>query len=413
MFASLILYYNRMSFIFARSYIIKLNNEVQRLLRKGAVLLKKGMKLLSNSMKLLSNNVKLLSNGVRLLRKPAALLMTILILLNASACGTKKQSRYEAGFLKLFDTKSQIVAYTDSKAEFTRHSQLIYDSLKELHELYDIYNDYEGINNLKTVNDNAGIAPVKVDRRIIDLIRFAREWYDKTDGRINIAYGAVLRIWHDYRTEGIENPEEAQLPPMDKLREAQKHTDINRVIINEEESTVYLEDPDMSLDVGAVAKGYAVEQVSRIAEEDGFKSGLISVGGNVRAIGSKGESGMPWNVGVQNPNLYSEKKELHILDLTDLSLVTSGIYERFFTVNGRSYHHIIDPQTLFPSEYYQAVTIVCRDSGVADALSTSVFNMPFDQGLEFIEGLEDAEAMWVMSDGELRYSDHFRDLIKQ
>lgn len=340
-------------------------------------------------------------------------------MLNLSACGIKKASRYEAQFLQLFDTLTTIVGYADSEAEFTEHSQLIYDNLKQYHQLYDIYNEYEGINNIKTINDNAGIAPVKVDPKIIELIRFAIQWYEKTDGKVNIAYGAVLEIWHDYRTEGAENPEEARLPPLEQLKEAAKHTNIRKIIINDDESTVFLEDPAMSLDVGAVAKGYAVEQVSRLAMENGFRSGLISVGGNVKAISGKDEIGggsnrasiKPWNVGIQNPDLNSEQTNLHALNLIDSSLVTSGVYERYYMVDDKRYHHIIDPQTLYPSEYFSSLTIVCKDSGIADALSTAVFNMPFEQGREFIDGLEGVEALWVLNNGTLRYSEHFTELI--
>jgi thiamine biosynthesis lipoprotein len=356
-----------------------------------------------------------------LTKKAAALLLSSLLILNISACGLKKASRYEAQFLMLFDTLTTIVGYSNSEAEFTEHSQLIYDSLKEYHQLYDIYNEYEGINNLKTINDNAGLAPVRVDRRIIDLIRFSLDWYEKTDGRVNIAFGAVLEIWHDYRTEGTENPDEARLPPLEQLREAAEHTDISKIIINDEESTVFLEDPDMSLDVGAVAKGYAVEQVSRIAMENGFTSGLISVGGNVRAISGKDEIGNknssdivePWNVAVQNPDLASEQAQLHVMNLVDASLVTSGVYERFYIVDNKRYHHIIDTRTLYPSEYYSSVTIICRDSGMADALSTAVFNMPFEQGIEFVNGLDGVEALWVQNDGDVKYSDGFRALIME
>ena len=345
-------------------------------------------------------------------RKIGTVIIIIVLSLNLTACD-KKYTRYEAEFLLLFDTLTKIIAYTDSKDEFTGYAQLIYDNLKAYHELFDIYNNYEGINNIKTINDNAGKAPVKVEKKIIDLLLLARDYYDKTDGKINVAYGAVLKIWHKYRNAGIEDPDNAELPSMEELEAAAKHTDITKVIIDSEESTVYLSDHEMSLDVGAIGKGYAVEQVARIASENGFNSGLISVGGNVRAIGSKKGSNKPWNVGIQNPDTESSKNDLHIVNLTDLSLVTSGTYERYYTVNGIDYHHIIDPETLFPSDYFTAVTIICRDSGMADALSTSIFNMPFEKGLAIIEGIPDTDAMWVMKVGELKYSSHFRDYIKE
>ncbi len=345
--------------------------------------------------------------------KYAILVLAAAFILGLTACGTKKPVRYEATFLKLFDTKTTIIAYTADKDEFSRHAQLIYDNLEQYHQLYDIYNSYDGINNLKTVNEQAGKAPVKVDRRIIDLLKFARQWHDKTGGKVNAAYGAVLRIWHDYRERGMEDPDDAELPPLEMLQEASKHTDINKVIIDEAASTVYLEDPEMSLDVGAIAKGYAVEQVSRIAIENGFTSGLISVGGNVRAIGAKDENARPWNVGVQNPDVADNQADVHILDMIDASLVTSGVYERYYTVNGKDYHHIIDPDTLFPSDEYKSVTILCKDSGAADALSTAVFNMSFEEGAEFIESLPDTEAFWILGSGEFLYSSHFRDHLKK
>ena len=351
-------------------------------------------------------------NKVSFFGKIGITVLIIIFVINIAACGNRKLTRYEAEFLLFFDTLTKIVAYTDSKEEFTKYSQQIYDYLKECHELYDIYNNYNEINNIKTINDNAGIAPVKVDKKIIDLLRFAKEWYYKTGGKMNVAYGAVLKIWHDYRTAGINDPENAELPPMEQLEAAAKHTDINKIIIDEEASTVFLDDPDMSLDVGAIGKGYAAEQVSQMAIGNGFTSGLISIGGNVRTIGNRGESKGPWNVGIQNPDTGIGQSDIQIVNLTDMSLVTSGNYVRFYTVNGRNYHHIIDPDTLFPSEYLTAVTIICQDSGMADALSTAVYNMPFEQGLEFIENFPGTEALWVLKNGEIKYSANFVDFIK-
>ncbi len=337
--------------------------------------------------------------------------MVATIAINLSACSFTKEKRYEAEFLLLFDTVTQIVGYADSKEEFSEYTQLIYDNLKEYHELFDIYNDYEGLNNIKTINDNAGIKPVKVDKRIIDLLQFSKDAYELTDGKVNIAFGAVLEVWHDYRDKGLENPETAALPPMDVLVEKVKHTDIDKVIINEEDSTVYLEDPEMALDVGAIAKGYATEMVSDIAVEHGYTNGMISVGGNVRTVGGKGDSKEDWKVGIQNPDMEADKKELYILNFKDDSLVTSGDYQRYYTVDGKQYHHIIDPDTLMPSDYFTAVTILCKDSGMADALSTAVFNMPYEEGKEFVESLPDTEALWVFKDGDIKYSTGFEDYI--
>jgi FAD:protein FMN transferase len=334
-------------------------------------------------------------------------------MLNLTACQGQQKKRYEAQFLLLFDTVTQIVAYMDSKEEFTEQVNQIYDDLEEYHQLYDIYNEYEGFVNIKLINDKAGEEPLKVDRRIIDLLRFAKDVYNKTNGKVNVALGSVLSIWHHYREMGTQDPDNAKLPPIDLLKEAARHTDINKVIINKQASTVFLEDPEMSLDVGAIAKGYAIEQVSQRAIKRGFTAGLISVGGNVKVIGRKSPNGEPWNVEIQNPGPSVENSNLHIVHLMDQSLVTSGNYSRYYTVNGKKYHHIINPETLYPAEYYTAITIVCEDSGEADALSTAIYNMPFQEGLKLIESLFDTEAFWVLANGEQRFSSGFRELLAE
>jgi len=338
-----------------------------------------------------------------------------LILLLSSGCQSTSKKKYEADFLQLFDTVTKIVGYADNKKEFTKQAEEIKTQLNVYHQLYDIYHDYKGINNIKTINDHAGKSPVIVDRKIIDLLLFAKEEDQKTNGACNIALGSVLTIWHQYREAGIDDPENAKLPSVDELLSASKHTDIQNVIIDEKASTVYLSDPLMSLDVGAVAKGYATERVARYMESIGVHSLLLSVGGNVRAIGGKitekNGKASPWNVGIQNPDSKVGEESLLYVNVTDESVVTSGIYERYYMVDGVRYHHIIDPKTLFPSAYFTAITILTHDSGLADALSTAVFNMPLDQGKAYIRSLPNTEALWVMPDGTIVYSDHFKEYI--
>lgn len=347
-----------------------------------------------------------------MIKKVILLFLIISMIFSGAGCGTaREQKRYQAQFLELFDTVTTIIGYAENENDFSEFAQLIYDNLKEYHELYDIYNNYEGVNNIKTINDNAGVSPVKVDQRIIDLLVFSKEAYELSEGKINISFGPVLKVWHDYREKGTEDPEAAELPPMDLLKEKAQHTDFSKVVINEADLTVYLEDPEMRLDVGAIAKGYATEQVVQIATEKGYSNGLLSVGGNVRAIGQRGNTKEDWNVGIQNPDLESEDPYLYILNMSDMSLVSSGDYERYYTVDGTEYHHIIDPQTLMPATYFTAVSIVCEDSGMADALSTTIFNLPYEEGLKIIEELPETEALWVFKDGTMKFSTGFEPFI--
>ncbi len=347
-----------------------------------------------------------------MIKKTVLIILLVLTLISLTACGEKELTRYQSEFIMLFDTATRIVGYAESKEEFTKHSQIIRDNLEQYHQLYDIYNDYEGINNIKTINDNAGIKPVEADKRIIDLLNFSKELYEKTNGKTNIAYGAVLKIWHDYRTEGTENPESAALPSEEELKSASLHTNIEDIIIDEQLSTVFLRDPMMSLDVGAIAKGYATEQVSKIARNSGMNSALLSVGGNVRAINNNITTNEPWNVGIQNPDREAENKVFKVVKINDCSLVTSGDYERYYMVDGEKYNHIIDPDTMYPAKYFTAVSIISEDSGVADALSTAVFCMPFEEGLEFINSIPETEAMWIFIDKTVKYSDNFESFIK-
>ena len=343
------------------------------------------------------------------MKRTATLILLLVLLCGCTAAPAKSDdtglNRYEATFLTLFDTVTTIVGYAETEEAFTDTAQAFHDELLEYHQLYDIYNEYEGINNIKTINDHGWEHPIKVDQRIIDLLLFSKELYTQTEGRVNIAMGSVLRLWHDARETGIADPSRAALPDQAALEQAAAHTDIDSIQIDVEESTVFLSDPEVKLDVGAIAKGYAVEQVCR----DTPSGLLISVGGNVCPTGPKPESGQPWVVGIQDPE--DPEQYLHTIYVEDVSVVTSGDYQRYFTVDGVPYHHIIDPDTNYPAGYWRSVTILCRDSGVADALSTALFTLPQEEGQALLDAFQ-AEAMWVRQDGTILYSPGFQAYIR-
>ena len=337
------------------------------------------------------------------MKRFAALLLAVLLL---GGCAPKEpqESRYQATFLELFDTVTTIVGYAPSEEAFRETSEAIHHALASYHQLFDIYNTYPGVVNLKTLNQSAGIAPVEVDGKIMELLKFCREVYDATAGKVNIAMGSVLQLWHEAREGGIADPANAKLPEEAALEEAARHTDLSQLLLDEEAGTVFYADPEMRLDVGAIAKGYALEQVCKTAPE-GL---LISVGGNVRATGPKPDGGS-WVVGIQNPT--GEEGYLHTVQVQDISVVTSGDYQRYYTVDGVSYHHIIDPETLYPGRLWRAVTVLCPDSGLADGLSTALFLLPQAEGQALLDKFG-CEALWVDSDNHLHYSPGFRDYIR-
>ncbi len=371
---------------------------------------------------------------------------------------------YKSYSFSYFDTVSTIIGYETDENDFGATSSKAFDLLSEYHKLFDIYNEYDGISNLCTVNKLVdGKHPVvKVDRKIIDMLLYAKEMHELTNGKMNVAMGSVLSIWHDYRTAGIENPNNAELPPMELLAEAAEHTDINNVIIDEENSTVWLSDPLMRLDVGAFAKGYAVEMVAKALKDMGKTGYVVNVGGNIRTVGAKAD-GTKWKTGIENPTEDPDVPYVEYIGLESNAIVTSGSYQRYYTVvvsakcskcrweydknvgipeqgiapgtapsklassenkcplcqgrirkTSRNFHHIIDGETLMPSDKGMlSVSVICADSGMGDGLSTALFCMSIDEGIAFINSLDGVEAMWVAEDETKYYSDGFSEFIYQ
>ena len=329
----------------------------------------------------------------------------------AAGCGTagirKKQKPFDVQYLTYFDTVTSITIYADDEEQFDEWEQLVHSELERYHQLYDIYHSYEGVNNIKVINDHAGMSPVEVPEDILDLLEFSLKEYDLTGGGVHVGMGSVLSIWHDYREMALGESKFPMVPSMTELESAAKHMDIHDIHLDRQAGTVYLEDPEMRLDVGAVAKGYTAQRLADTLREAGVTNALLSLGGNVVTIGSRGD-GKPWRVGIQNPDPGAENPYVQVVDLTDMCLVTSGTYQRFYEVDGTRYHHIINPELLMPWNEYQSVTILSPDSGEADALSTAVFNMKPEEGLALIESLDKTEALWILPDGSRMESSGFQ-----
>lgn len=314
-----------------------------------------------------------------------------------------------------FDTITNVIGNAESQEEWNTQMRLFHEDLMEYHSLYDIYNTYDGITNLASLNEKAGQGPVAVDEKIIALLKEAKEVYALTDGKVNAAAGAVLSLWHDARSAGIDDPENACLPDEAALQRAAQHCNIEDVVIDEAAGTVELKDPEMSLDVGSIGKGFAVEQCARAAEARGLASASISVGGNIRTIGLRAD-GSQWALGVEDPRDSTEQQNvLYSLSLPGTqSLVTSGDYQRYYTVNGERYHHLIDLDTLQPARYWNSVTVIAPDSGVADGLSTGLFCMDYEKGKALADSLEGVEVCWIRVENDqvqAQFTDGFRALV--
>lgn len=343
------------------------------------------------------------------MNKSKLALLFILIVLSSvplSSCSPKDdfvepQTRAES-YYEYFDTVTVLFSYKgDSPEEFKANCAVAEELLKEYHRLFDIYYEYAGVNNIKTVNKNAGKEPVTVDRKLIDFLLYCKELYTLTNGETNIAMGAVLKLWHNAREDATYDPENAYIPKEEYLTAAAMHTNIDDIIIDEAECTVYISDPELSIDVGAIGKGYAAERITEALVSRGASSYVLNLGGNIRAIGSK-LNGNGWVTGITNPDKTSEEAFVCRVDIKDVSLVTSGDYERYYTVDGERYHHIIDKDTNMPAKYFSSVSVFTKDSGLADSLSTALFCMSYEDGLALIEKIGGIDVIWVESDGTVK-----------
>ena len=291
-----------------------------------------------------------------------------------------------------------IYTYADKDDTAIEKYQKIADEvLSYYHKLFDIYFEHDGMNNLCTINKNAGKNPVKVDEEMIVFLEYCKELYTITNGKTNVMLGSVLELWHDAREDALDdfgylNPDD--LPSMAALEKANEHTCIDLLVIDKEASTVYITDRKAALDVGAIAKGYTVDILAEKIKAEGAESVALNIGGNIRTIGLKPQ-GEQWVVGITNPDKSSEQSLYCKVEIGSTSMVTSGDYERYFYAGETKYHHIIDPETLVPAAYFSSVTIITESSGLADALSTALFCMSYDDGLALVNSIGGVEVVWI------------------
>ena len=315
-------------------------------------------------------------------------LLSVLLMMSACTKDNGELERYSRTTTTSgFDTTITLLAYTKDEKEFNHYFELMSDKFWEYHMQFDKYNAYKDINNIKTINDNAGIQAVEVSDEIMDLITLSKEYTSQSD-YFDITYGSVFRVWHDYREEGMElnaNGEAGNIPTEKELKEAETKVGWDKVEIDEDNKTIFLKEKGMELDVGAIAKGYATEMVARYLEEEGLKHAIVSGGGNIRTINAKPDG--PWKIGIQEPSEAIDSPSVDVFEFEEsISVVTSGDYQRtYIGPDNTSYSHLINPKTLYPQTEFRSVTIITKDSITADVMSTTLFMMDYEEAQTFIE----------------------------
>lgn len=242
------------------------------------------------------------------------------------------------------------------------------------------------------INQNAGIRPVVVSDDTFQVISEAIKYSELTSGRFDITVGPLVKLW------GINKPEQ-KVPSEEEIQEAITKINYTMVDLNDEQKQIFLKEKGMSLDLGGIAKGYAGDAIVDILKKSGAEHGIVDLGGNLSVIGTKPD-GTDWNIGIQTP-FQATGEYFGVVSVSDRSVVTSGIYQRYFKENGKIYHHIMDTRTGYPVDNGLAgVTIIYGKSIAADALAKS-FAMGLEKGMEFVKNQKDAEAIFVTVDNEV------------
>lgn len=254
------------------------------------------------------------------------------------------------------------------------------------------------------INQNAGKKAVPISEDTFFVIQSALDYAEKTDGALNPVIGNISQLW------GI-GTEDAKIPTQDELNMFLPHLDYQQLILTQDPYTAKLTSDKMRLDLGAIAKGYAADEMARILSENGITSALLNLGGNVVVLGEKPDH-TPWTIGIQDPTQKNRGEIAGIIKAKDISVVTSGSYERYFEKNGIRYHHIIDPATGYPAQNgVISSTIITQSSTLADALSTAIYILGKDKGLDLIESLSNVEAVIITDDDHIHTSSGISDDI--
>ena len=287
---------------------------------------------------------------------------------------------------------------------YNGEAQEIFDGAFSVIEKEDLLMSLQkGNSELSKINNSAGLESVAVSEDTYNVVSSALYYSELTHGAFDPTVAPLVELWD------IGSDFEGVLPDPDSIERIKKLTDYSKLEMLSD-NRIYLESREMKIDLGAIAKGYIADKVKDYLLSRNVERGIINLGGNIVVLGSKPEN-KPWKIGIQNP-FESRGNHIGIVEVKDKTIVTSGIYERFFMADGKRYHHILDPKTGYPVDNDLAsVTIISDTSIDADALSTSLFVLGVETGLELIETIKNAEAVYITKDKKVIYSSGAQDLF--
>jgi thiamine biosynthesis lipoprotein len=277
-------------------------------------------------------------------------------------------------------------------------------AFKKIAEIENIMSINKDQSQVIDINNAAGENPVKVSDGTMEVLKEGVKFAGLTEGKMDITVGPLVKLW------GI-GTEAARVPSKEEIEEKKALISYKNLILNEKDKTAFLRNKGMIIDLGAIAKGYTADQVAKVLQENGVEHAIINLGGNVFAMG-KNVTGTPWKVGIQDP--FTQRGEIiGLIEVDNKSVVTSGIYERYFEKDGKKYHHILSTSTGYPCDNSIAgVSIISEKSIDGDALSTSVFSMGVEDGMKFINTMPGVEAIFITKDKEVYITPGLKDNFK-
>jgi FAD:protein FMN transferase len=348
-------------------------------------------------------------NVARIMKLWCAVLIPALILLGCGQASTtsttgaidagSREHLVEASRLSMGATL-HLTAWT---ADGARAKSAFDEVFAEFARLETLMSTWVPQSDVVRVNQSAGVRPVQVSAEVRDVLKTARQISEWTNGKFDVTFGALSGLWK------FDHDQDNLVPDMREVRRRLPLIDYRAIQVDDAASTVFLARKGMSIHLGGIGKGYAVDRGADILRERAVRNFMIQSGGDIYVAGLK--DGHPWRLGIQDPrgpanHIFAE------LDLTDGTFSTSGDYERSFIKDGRRYHHILDPATGEPAHGARSVTIVTNRAVIADGLSTGVFILGPDAGLKLIEKLPDVEGVIVSDKNEVTISSGLRDKIR-
>lgn len=254
---------------------------------------------------------------------------------------------------------------------------------------------------ISTLNRSAGVSPVVLSEPVFQLLTIAHKFSILSGGMFDVTIDPVVELW------GI-GTDHAAVPTSDKLEHAVGLVDYRKVVLDPAKSSAFLPEKELAIDLGGIAKGYIADRVKDFLAASGSRGGIIDLGGNILVFGDKPD-GSDFRIGIQDP-FGGRGSSIGVVTIREGSLVTSGIYERFFEQDGKRYHHIFDVRTGFPVENsLSGVSILTGESAAGDALSTAVFALGLEKGMALIERTDGAEAICITKEKEVYISSGLKD----